>query len=115
MESTGGTLLRLNSDGSVDTGFLNGLSGASSTNEDHFVSAIALQADGKVLLTGRFSSVNGLEHNNIARLNPDGTLDQGFLHGMPGVSGGYYYGTKVSSFCLQPDGKVLIVGNFTVV
>jgi hypothetical protein len=40
------------------------------------VLAIALQEDGKVLIGGYFSVVNGVSRNNIARLNPDGSLDR---------------------------------------
>src|SRR5262249_25673917 len=39
------------------------------------VLAIALQNDRKVLIAGSFSLVNGVARNNIARLNPDGSLD----------------------------------------
>lgn len=39
------------------------------------VRAIAVQADGKVVIGGEFTLVNGVRRNNIARLNADGTLD----------------------------------------
>jgi len=66
---------RLNADGSLDTGFDPG-SGASST-----VNAVAVQADGKVLIGGSFSSVNGVTRSRVARLNTDGSLDTGFNPG----------------------------------
>src|SRR5213592_5055404 len=40
------------------------------------VRAIALQNDGKVIIGGRFESVNGIPRNNIARINVNGSLDQ---------------------------------------
>src|SRR5689334_22101206 len=40
------------------------------------VSTVAVQDDGKIIIGGSFSSVNGVTRSNIARLNPDGTLDQ---------------------------------------
>ena len=40
------------------------------------VLAIALQPDGKVLIGGYFSLVDGVARNNIARLNADGSLDR---------------------------------------
>ena len=43
-----------------------------------FVSALALQHDGKVLLGGSFTTVNGQLRNRIARLNADGSLDATF-------------------------------------
>jgi hypothetical protein len=34
-----------------------------------------IQADGKILICGNFSSYNGFAVNRIARLNPNGQLD----------------------------------------
>src|SRR5262245_12141116 len=42
------------------------------------VSATAMQADGKLILAGNFTSVLGVPRNHIARLNVDGTLDLGY-------------------------------------
>src|SRR5207247_230136 len=43
-----------------------------------YVTATAVQADGKILIGGSFSTVLGVTRNNIARLNTDGTLDDAF-------------------------------------
>ena len=53
------------------------LAAGSGANGD--VSAVTLQADGKILIGGIFTSVNGTARNRIARLNADGTLDTAFL------------------------------------
>lgn len=42
------------------------------------ISAIAVQADGKVLVGGTFTSVNGVPKSFLARLNTDGSLDSSF-------------------------------------
>ena len=42
------------------------------------VSTIAAQPDGKILIGGNFSSVNGTPRNFLARLNADGSLDASF-------------------------------------
>jgi uncharacterized delta-60 repeat protein len=97
-------IARLNSDGSLDTGFNPG------TGADNQVSSIVIQSDGKILIGGQFTSYNGTARNYIARLNSDGSLDTGFDPGT-GVSGGSY--TSVSSIALQSDGKILIGGDFT--
>jgi len=68
------------------------------------VNALAIQADGKILLGGAFTNVSGLTLNRIARLNPDGTLDTTFN---PGASG------NVQCLAVQPDGKILVGGSFT--
>ena len=67
-----------------------------------------MQPDGKVLIGGSFTSVNGTNRNRIARLNADGSLDSSFNPGT-GANG------AVRAIVVQPDGNVLIGGNFTTV
>ena len=43
-----------------------------------FASAAAMHADGKIVVGGRFGSVNGVPRSGLARLNADGTLDTTF-------------------------------------
>ncbi|TDU70775.1 putative delta-60 repeat protein [Prosthecobacter fusiformis] len=69
------------------------------------VYAVAVQADGKVLIGGNFSSVLGVPRNHIARLNNDGTLDATFD---PKAGGGI-----ISCLTVQEDGKILVGGSFT--
>jgi uncharacterized delta-60 repeat protein len=94
-----GRIARLNADGSIDTTFNTG-SGASD-----YVFATTLQPDGKVLIGGWFTSYNSIVSKYIARLNADGSLDTTFNQGT-GVSGIVY------SIALQPDGKIIIGGDF---
>ena len=47
--------------------------------------ALALQADGKLLVGGDFTMANGLARRRIARLNLNGSLDQTFLSTSPFV------------------------------
>jgi uncharacterized delta-60 repeat protein len=93
-------IARLNSDGSLDTGFDPG----AGANAD--VWALALQPDGKVLVGGNFTTIDGVSRNYIARLIPDGSLDAGFNPGTGANS-------NVNALALQPDGKLLVGGNFT--
>ncbi len=67
---------RLNTDGSLDTTFLNGLAGANGP-----VSAVTVQSDGRILIGGGFSSVDGITRSYIARLMTDGSLDTSFNPG----------------------------------
>ncbi len=46
------------------------------------VGKIGLLPDGKIIITGTFSEVNGVARNRIARLNPDGSLDETFQPGI---------------------------------
>jgi uncharacterized delta-60 repeat protein len=72
------------------------------------VGNLALQPDGKLLIGGNFTTINGITRQNIARINPDGSLDQTFDPGS---------GTDnvVHAIMLQPDGKILIAGDFSLV
>jgi uncharacterized delta-60 repeat protein len=93
-------ILRLNSDGSLDASFTPG-AGASNLVYSTFV-----QADGKIIIGGNFTSYNGTSRNRIARLNADGTLDATFNPG----SG---FNNIVYSANSQSDGKVIVSGTFT--
>ncbi len=73
---------------------------------DWQVSAFALQPDGKIIVGGGFREIAGHSRNSIARLHPDGTLDTGF-----NPPGGADDG-MVLAIALQPDGKIVIAGNF---
>jgi uncharacterized delta-60 repeat protein len=71
------------------------------------VNAIAVQAnDAKILVGGDFSEVGGQPHNNIARLNPDGSLDAGFDPS---------FDEEVFTLAVQNDGKILVGGDFSQV
>ena len=39
---------------------------------------MALQPDGKIIVTGRFTEINGIERNRMARLNSDRSLNMSF-------------------------------------
>src|SRR5713101_4891876 len=69
-----------------------------------WVYALAVQADGKILVGGSFTMLGGDYRSSIGRLNADGTLDTSFN---PGA--GFY----VYSLALQADGKIVVGGVFT--
>jgi uncharacterized delta-60 repeat protein len=96
-----GHLVRLDSDGSIDTEFNDG-SGA-----DGVVSCVLAQKDGKILISGSFNNVNDAPSPLIARLNADGTLD-GSFHAADGLA------NNLVCLVVQPDGKILASGNATV-
>ena len=94
-------IARLNTDGTLDSTF--------NPNANYFVYAIAVQGDGKILIGGGFSSLspnNGaaVARNYMARLNPDGTLDNNFN---PNAN------RAVDCIAVQADGKILAGGYFT--
>lgn len=71
--------------------------------------ALARLPDGKLLIGGTFASVGGQPRRNLARLNSDGTLDVTLGDLIPGTASA----GSVSSFAVQPDGKVWVGGSFT--
>ena len=105
-------VVRLKSDGSLDAA---AFKPGDYYCVDDYVYAIALQPDGKILLGGRFTKVAGagmaaseeVTRNRIARFNPDGSLEVPFN---PNV---FPTNSVVSAVALQPDGKILIGGDFT--
>jgi len=68
------------------------------------INAIAVQADGKILLGGCFASLGNQKRKNFGRLNSDGSVDTDFE-----ANANDYVGV----ICLQNDGKILVGGTFT--
>jgi uncharacterized delta-60 repeat protein len=93
-------IIRLNSDGSVDSDFNIG------TGFNGTVRTITLQSDGKILVGGFFSTYQGVTRNNIIRLNSDGSIDSDFNIGTG-------FNSQVNTITLQTDGKILVGGFFT--
>lgn len=73
-----GKVVRLNADGSVDTGFGN----TAGANERVF--SIIQLADGGYLIAGFFTEYDGVPCGGIARLLPNGALDPSFAVGTGG-------------------------------
>jgi len=69
-----GNFARLNADGSLDTAF----STTKGSGANAAVRAVAVQADGKVIIGGDFTKIDGVTRNYLARLNADGSLDTSF-------------------------------------
>ena len=102
-------LERLNPDGSRDLSFVG--TDVQPRVVPGFVQRIALQPDGKILIAGNFRFAGGASANGIARLNPDGSSDTSFNTGT-----GTFYSPVVGrtfAVALQPDGKILIGGEFS--
>lgn len=97
-------IARLNADGTLDSGFINAPAGKVKSN--HNVRGIAVQPDGKIVIGGYFTYIDGVARNRIARLNANGTLDNSFNVG-DGANG------NIEDVKLQADGKILISGSFT--
>ncbi|MCI0537396.1 MAG: hypothetical protein L0Z50_19450 [Verrucomicrobiales bacterium] len=88
--------------GSLDTSFDPGF------GPDGRVTALALQSDGKIVIVGEFSRVDGMVRRNFARLNADGSVDPSFDPG-PGIIGS----KSIYALAIQRDDRILLGGWFT--
>jgi uncharacterized delta-60 repeat protein len=100
-------------DGDLDPTF--GTDGKVLTDFDHstdIANAVAIQADGKLVVVGTIYQDNDFSDEDfaVARHNPDGTLDKTFGVGgkvqtdFPGLA------AVASSVVVQPDGKIVVAG-----
>ncbi|WP_306580675.1 delta-60 repeat domain-containing protein [Dokdonella sp.] len=97
---------RLNLNGSLDTAF-------AEAGVDYDVHALALQPDGKLFVGGEFSHVAGQPRSGVARLGANGGLDTSFAN--PALSDIDGWDAVVHALALQPDGKLLVAGQFVKV
>ena len=93
---------RLNTDGSVDTSF--GDLGSSSAT----VYAMALQDDGKIIISGYFHDLGGVALSQVARLNIDGSVDTTFKHDLQ-------FDHSVQTIAIQENGGIIIGGEFNTI
>ncbi|TAH20569.1 MAG: T9SS C-terminal target domain-containing protein [Cytophagales bacterium] len=103
-------IIRLNTDGTRDATFNigTGFNSASIFQNEFMVYTLSLQTDGKIIVGGDFTDYNGTPSRKIVRLNADGSRDATF-----NIGTGFGINDKVYALALQPDGKVLVGGNFT--
>lgn len=97
-------IARLNSDGTLDTGFDPG-TGVSGGNSS--VAAVAVQSDGRVLVGGDFTAVNGQPRSALARLTSSGAVDSQFQVGT-GFGPGY-----PTTIAVLPNQRVVVGGGFS--
>jgi uncharacterized delta-60 repeat protein len=88
--------------GGLDPGFNVG------TGAEDDVQTLAVQTNGQIIAAGLFFDINGTPNSlGIARLNTNGSVDAAFN---PGTSVDF----GISSVAVQPDGKIIIGGGFTM-
>jgi uncharacterized delta-60 repeat protein len=108
-----GSLIRLNSNGSIDTTF------SFPNYPSSWVSRVLIQTDGKILVEGLFGyAFTDPTNRHLIRLNSNGTLDSSFTSGYTGPTGpipsvSYSNVITLQNMALQSDGKIIIVGAFT--
>lgn len=109
---------RFNANGTLDTSFsFDGkvtIDFAGSTGDD-YCGAIALQADGKIVVAGTTYGASNNVDFAVARLNSDGTLDTSFGAGTGKTTVAFDLGGTnkdlATAAVIQPDGKILVAGS----
>lgn len=108
-------LWRLYPDGSFDTSFKSGGNTGSTIGANIGpslqVSNIIEQPTGKMVISGNFSSYNGVSVGRICRIEEDGSLDISFNR--LGLFNGSGANGVILDMAVQSDGKIIIVGQFT--
>ena len=88
-------LVKLNRDGSVDTGF---------QPRKAFAASPIVQSDGLILLLGATTGADGAAQPTLTRLHAGGSADTRFQAGVALLPGSVY------ALRVQPDGKLLLLG-----
>jgi|GEM_PF-2970952 len=100
-------LRRFHANGTPDPAFDSG-SGFKMTLDFATIASVSIQSDGKILVAGRFDRVNGQIRNQLARLEPNGQLEEVSTFD-PGTGPN---GT-VNWAAVAPDQTIFLRGNFT--
>lgn len=106
--TTVGRIVRLGTDGVLDTTFAtNVVAGSTGT-----IYTLVRQSDDKIIAGGNFTSFSNASAPFISRLNADGTKDTTFATNIyTGIGSGP--NNIVRAVAVQSDGKIVIGGNFT--
>jgi uncharacterized delta-60 repeat protein len=99
---------RLNSNGSVDTGFDPG-TGLLAALTSGWAVALALQTNGQVLVAGSFQYLSDAGRNGIGRLNADGSLDPYAPSLLQLQTGGP---VSINGMAVYTNGSVVLSGSF---
>ena len=89
-------LIRLLPSGEVDASFAPQFTSSNSTPH---VFRAAVQADGRIVVSGAFEQINCINRRHLARLNPDGTVD------------GTFNPARSGPFQLQANGKLIVASD----
>jgi uncharacterized delta-60 repeat protein len=95
---------RLNVDGTIDPTFIAATTTETGALAD--VKTIFVEPDGKVIVGGGFFEINGVPKKSIARLNPDGSIDNTFNLAIN------YTSATIYKVLRRPSGKLYVAGRF---
>lgn len=114
-------IARLHADGSLDksfepgTGFWSHPDPALAASVRMTMNGLAVAPDQKVYVAGTFRVFNGQALRHLVRLNPDGSLDQGFRAVTVAVNPALAPRAGINAIAVQWNGKLLVAGDFSEV
>ncbi|MDQ5912113.1 MAG: Delta-60 repeat protein/Por secretion system C-terminal sorting [Patescibacteria group bacterium] len=100
--TTANKIIKLSGTGEIDGSFTSG------TGFDADIEDLEIQADGKIIAGGIFTSYNGTSVGKIVRLNSDGTIDSSF-----NIGTGFDNTVLNPSITIDSNNDVLVGGLFT--
>jgi len=107
-DSSEATLSRRNTDGSADGTFTLAKFRYDPSTSESRINTLILQSNGKILVGGNFFTINSsVNRYYFVRLNANGSLDNSYVQNDPNG--------EVRTSVGQPDGKVIIGGDFYAV
>lgn len=106
------SIVQLNNDGSLDTSYgTNGVLKARWQEDgENYISDMALQNDGKLVITGRAIGSNTFDFG-ILRVTEDGQLDETFADNGKTITPIDLNDSKSVSLAIQTDGKIVVSGD----
>lgn len=95
-------IIRIDKDGNLDNSFLNGNIGLGGIFNG--INDVEIDSEGYIWISGSFTEYHGILAQNIAKLNPDGTLNSTFQSSLSSDS------YEIDKLVIQPDGRILAGG-----
>ena len=110
---SGMTLVRYNTNGSLDTSFSGDGKAATSFNNSIWCRGVVVQSDGKIVVVGFIN--DGTYRVVMVRYNSDGSLDTNFGTGgkVTNCSTGITTMNQAHGIALLPDGRIALAGTCT--
>ena len=99
-------IARVDTNGNLDMEFDPNATGISTDFEVANVRAVTLQANGQILIGGLFTQVGGVDQSFLARLNPDGNLDDSFTTTVDNTQGAI----SINAIALTPNNQIVFTG-----
>jgi len=103
-------LIRLNSDGSIDTNFFTNLGSVVWATSQEVITKVIVSPTDEIFISGGFTQISTTSINYVAKLQSSGAIDNTFSTGTGFAGPGTLI---VKTLKLQSDGKLLVGGTFT--